>query len=368
MDLQTNYSDTLLRNIGKVFVLPHHRSSEYQKLRSQLSQIMRQVKLGQMDRERAATSLYQIFSNMKRIDLSEGARVQERISNILGLLNTKQGKLFPTVYSPKTILDIGAGKGDITVALKTHYGLSDKDVYAIDEKLPTVKNITPLTYIDGKIPLPDNSIDLIIIFVVLHHIPPDVRPFVMSEIARVLSPNGAVIIREHDNNGSQDFYIFLDLMHLFWYFAFNETADPLYLLSKSDTENLFGQVGLESTGYSTYPEPNPQRIYHEMFTKKHIVGPYKFQDINAQITLQTFINIIRMSPPTNESFDALIPRLIQKDLMAKYNENNIAGSWPDIIKDLALIVILESVKYSPMIDGTYYITSDAVNAAIQSMS
>ena len=363
MDHTDTYANTLIRNIGKVFVLPHPRSSEYKKLRSELSQIINQVKLGQMDRQQAATSLYQIFSKMKRVQTVKESRVEERISNIVALLRSRD-------LSPKTILDIGAGKGDITTALKQYYNLSTQDVYAIDQKLPTITDLTPLIYVDGKIPLPDNSIDLIIIFVVLHHIPPDIRPSIMLEIARVLSPNGVVIIREHDNDGSPDFYIFLDLMHLFWYLAFNETADPLYLLSRIEIQDLFRQVGLESSGYITYPDPNPQRIYHEMFTKKQILASYKFQDTNAQATLQTFINTIRTAPPNYQSYITLVPKSIQYDLNAKYGDTlqiNPRIVWPDIVKDIAFIIILESVKYSQIVDGTYYITSDAVNTAIRSL-
>lgn len=357
------YANTLLRNIGKIFVIPHARSTQYLRLRTELLHIMNEVKLGQMDRQQAAIVLHEMFSTMTRVEAPKENRVEERISNIITLMK-------PRNFSPRTILDVGAGKGDITTALKIYYNLPSSDVFAIDQKLPEVAEITPLTYIDGKIPLSDNSIDLIIIFVVLHHIPPDVRPNIMSEISRVLSPNGVVIIREHDNDGTQDFYVFLDLMHLLWYLAFKETPDPLYLLSRAETQNLFKDAGLESSGYITYPEPNPQHLYHEMFTKKQNIGPYKFADANAQIALQSYMNKIRTAPATYESFATFLPQSIQLELNIKYHasiQTNIAAIWPEIVRHVALVIILESAKYSNIINGTRYITSDSINLALKSM-
>jgi hypothetical protein len=211
---------------------------------------------------------------------------------------------------------------------------------------------------------------------VLHHIPPEVRPSIMSEISRILSPNGVVIIREHDNDGTQDFYIFLDLMHLFWYLAFDETPDPLYLLSRGETQKLFDYVGLESVGYTTYPGNNPQHLYHEMFAKRRPVDknveplPYKFADTNAQQAVQTYINKIRTAPPTYESFTEFVPPSVQHNLNIKYRgiiPVNISSIWPEIVKETALAIILNSVQYSDVINGIRYITSESVAAALQSM-
>jgi ubiquinone/menaquinone biosynthesis C-methylase UbiE len=366
---KSDFTTALLRNIGKVFVLPHHKSPQYRSLYNELSQIVDQVRTGKMDRQQAANLLHQMFSTMNKIATPKENRVVERISTITSMLDTRN-------LSPGTILDLGAGKGDITIALKNHYNLPSSDVFAIDQKLPDIPDITPLTYIDGKIPLPDNTIDLIIIFVVLHHIPPEVRPSIMSEISRILSPNGVVIIREHDNDGTQDFYIFLDLMHLFWYLAFDETPDPLYLLSRGETQKLFDYVGLESVGYTTYPGNNPQHLYHEMFAKRRPVDknveplPYKFADTNAQQAVQTYINKIRTAPPTYESFTEFVPPSVQHNLNIKYRgiiPVNISSIWPEIVKETALAIILNSVQYSDVINGIRYITSESVAAALQSM-
>jgi len=76
-----------------------------------------------------------------------------------------------------------------------------KKFYAIEpEKLWWKKNINsvPCKYFmpnpNGKIDLNDNSIDLIISFSVLHHIPN--VSFIISEFDRVLKPGGKIIFRE----------------------------------------------------------------------------------------------------------------------------------------------------------------------------
>lgn len=350
MDL---YANSLLRNIGKVFILPRQNTTAYKQLQTQLFNIMNQLKSGQIDRQGATNALNVILSNMKRSPPRAG-RNEERISTIVELLA-------PRNLAPKTILDVGAGSGDIITSLKNYYNLPAENVFAIDQKLPNVVDVTPLTYIDGKIPLPDNSMDLIIMFVVLHHIPPEFRDNILSEVSRVLSPNGVFIIREHDNDGTVDFYIFLDMIHIFWYIASNETPDPLYLLSRAETQGLLAKVGLSPDVYITYPEPNPQRLYHELFVKK--IGAYKFKDAAAQVAIQTYINKFLRSPRTYESLVSLVPNSLLPGIIEKY-QNNITPNWNNISKDITLAIILSAVKYAPIINGIHYISAENINTVL----
>ena len=366
MPIQTSmdfYADTLLRNIGKVYILPQSRSTEYRFLHQQLTSLLIQTKSGEIDRQKAAENFNNILSKLKKSPPREG-RAGERISVILDMLN-------PRGFSPKRILDVGAGTSDITLALKTHYNLPSTEVFAIDQKLPTVIDVTALTYVDGKIPLADCSIDLVIMFVVLHHIPPQYRDNIIAEIARVLSPDGVFIIREHDNDNTPEFYVFLDMIHIFWYLAFNETPDPLYLLSRTETQELMKQHGLESAAYNTYTVSNPQRLYHEMFIKKPVNAPYKFKDISAQSTIQAYLDKFRLSPRNYESFTNLVPLRLQQGIINNHQtviQTNISSIWPDITKEIGLSIILHAVKCSPLVNGTYEISSDAINQAIVNLS
>ena len=258
------YSQTLLRNIGKAFYLPRKQSASYISLLNNLSNLLTDSKNGNISRPQISSHLSNLLKPLKRLPRRE-TRSNERISTIVEMLGTQN-------FTPTRILDIGAGNGQITSALRNHYQLDKIDVFAIDQKLPNIVDVTAITYVNNAIPLPDSSIDVVIMFAVLHHIPPNIRTIIMDEVFRVLSPGGYVIIREHDSINDPNFYVFLDLLHLFWYLAEGETIDPLYLMSRCETVTLFHQASLEPVRYSTYPEPNPQRLYHEMFTKPATVS------------------------------------------------------------------------------------------------
>jgi len=256
-----SYPDILLRNLRKSYYLPHSQSFSYKQLHQNMCNLFVETRSKEISRQTIFDKLSKIIKNLKPLPTNiSNNRTSERISTIVDTLNTHS-------FTPRTILDIGAGAGDIISALQDHYTLPADSVFAIDQKLPTLNNVTTLTYDNNLIPLPDNSIDVIIMFAVLHHIPADIRLNIVKEVSRVLSPKGYVIIREHDDNLDPDFYFFLDLLHLSWYIAKDESVDPLFLMSRNVTTDLFYQVGLQSTHYSTYPEPNPQRIYHEFFNK-----------------------------------------------------------------------------------------------------
>lgn len=399
-----SYVYTLLQNIRKVYQLPQRQSLAYKQLHGDIMRIFIGVRNNTLDRKQAVSLLSQALGRLTQLPSHEG-RAEERISGIVSMLKTQN-------FMPKTILDIGAGTGDIISALRRYYNLNSDNVFAIDQKLPEIIDVTPLTYIDGKIPIIDNSIDLIILFVTLHHIPPDPQSIILSEISRILSSTGYVIIREHDDNGDPDFYTFLDIIHLFWYVAKGETPDPLYLMSRTDIEEKFQQVGLVPVQYHTYPEPNPQRLYHEMFAKGIPVSPkqetktpsgvptgnqgkqntvsYKFADPQAHLLLQSYIDKLRLSPKSYQSLSTLTPSLIREQLQAKYGDillqdenllttqlevtpeklktiGSIDKTWNEIVKEIALILVLESAKYVPNIQGVHYITMSAITTAANSL-
>ena len=219
-----------------------------------------------------------------------GGRINERISNINNIFT----KLSFDTTNMK-VLDIGAGKGEIITALQQFYHLPKSDVYAIDQKLPNIKNITALIY-DNKndIPLPDHSIDVILLFAVLHHIPPDIRIKVMNEIERVIAPGGIVIIREHDDIPYVEdaFYLrFIELIHMFWYLAENELEDPLYLMTYNDTAELFKSRNFKSVYVDYYKDPNPQRLYHEAFQSAYDDFPYHKYSMDTKDIIRRFNNL-----------------------------------------------------------------------------
>jgi SAM-dependent methyltransferase len=105
-------------------------------------------------------------------------------------------------------LDFGCGNGVITAGIGALLGLEKDGIIGTDvsqwaghsHAAETSRDITFIPLGDSqKLDLADASIDLITIFMVLHHVPTDDLSVTMAEIARVLSPDGLVIIREHDS-------------------------------------------------------------------------------------------------------------------------------------------------------------------------
>jgi len=188
-------------------------------------------------------------------------RLDDRIKNIKDILEKIS-------VHPKTILDIGAGTGEIIYSLGEFYHISSNNLYAIDQKLSETKNLTLLSYIDKQIPLPSHSVDVILLFSVIHHIPLSDRTILLSEIKRLLSPTGAIIIREHDYDNDRNFLIFIDLVHIFWYIVGNEKEDGLFLMTRSETQLLFDTNNLKSENYYPLSGPNPQKLYYEVYTHK----------------------------------------------------------------------------------------------------
>jgi ubiquinone/menaquinone biosynthesis C-methylase UbiE len=100
---------------------------------------------------------------------------------------------------PLTVLDLGSGTGRFTPALADAfggpvYGVEPSNrMRAVAERCATHPHVS---YLDGaaeRIPLPDGRCDLVLLYLVLHHIQD--RPAAATEIARVLAPDGRLLIR-----------------------------------------------------------------------------------------------------------------------------------------------------------------------------
>lgn len=167
---------------------------------------------------------------------------------------------------PSNVLDIGAGTGEILVGIKNYYGLPKEKVYALDLQPIQRDDITVIWYDENmKIPFDDGSIDLIVMLSLLHHVPE--RSPLLAEVHRVLSPNGRVVIREHDDTKTRLYYIFIQLMHYVWYVYNNETRDPLVMMSRNETIKLFKSVGFKSHNYIKPVGFNIQKLYGEVYKK-----------------------------------------------------------------------------------------------------
>ncbi|HEX4790841.1 MAG TPA: class I SAM-dependent methyltransferase [Actinospica sp.] len=100
---------------------------------------------------------------------------------------------------PLSVLDLGSGTGRFTPALAKTFG---GPVYGV-EPSSAVRSVAreqsahpAVRYLAGSanaIPLPDASVELVLLFLVWHHVPDQAAA--AAEIGRVLRPGGRVLIR-----------------------------------------------------------------------------------------------------------------------------------------------------------------------------
>jgi len=101
------------------------------------------------------------------------------------------------------LVDIGCSQGSITKALGESMGVAPCNVYGVDV-LPVEKvlHADGFTYVrvaeEGVVALPfsDASVGVVVMLMSLHHIK-DAEGY-LAEVARILAPGGALIIKEHD--------------------------------------------------------------------------------------------------------------------------------------------------------------------------
>lgn len=177
--------------------------------------------------EEITKSLSELFKNK-----STDEKIVKKLRSMKNKFNTKASeyKDKPRYYIIKkgfqlynkkvtSYIDFGGGNCKAIEELNKKYNLpecycADIDEWVEDKKLKrSESNYKFLNVSDGKIKLPDNSIDVISVFHVLHHIPNYMQS--LTEITRVLKQNGILIIREHDNDNKSTSKL-IDLEHFLW--------------------------------------------------------------------------------------------------------------------------------------------------------
>ncbi|WP_308121121.1 class I SAM-dependent methyltransferase [Paractinoplanes bogorensis] len=100
---------------------------------------------------------------------------------------------------PLTVVDVGSGTGRFTPALADEFGgpVTGVEPYDRMREAAELHAAHPgVTYVPGsatEIPVPDQSCDLALLFLVLHHVRDHAAA--AAELARVLKPGGRVLIR-----------------------------------------------------------------------------------------------------------------------------------------------------------------------------
>jgi ubiquinone/menaquinone biosynthesis C-methylase UbiE len=142
---------------------------------------------------------------------------------------------------PLTIIDLGSGIGRFTPTLAEEFG---GPIFGVEPSqrmldIADAQSRHPaVTYLNGsaeKIPLPDECSDAVIMFLSLHHVSD--RAATAGEVARVLRPNGRVLIRSD----------FADRMpDLRWhdFFPRAPAIEQQMFPTTTEVEDLFARVGL----------------------------------------------------------------------------------------------------------------------------
>jgi ubiquinone/menaquinone biosynthesis C-methylase UbiE len=123
-------------------------------------------------------------------------RINELVEFVKHIGTRSKGRPFGKAA---TILDVGAGNGQIVSGLANALGVPSARVYALElaEYPNRAQDVQWIGYNEeGEIPLPDQSVDVITIMMVFHHAPDPQH--LITEVFRVLRPGGQVIIRETD--------------------------------------------------------------------------------------------------------------------------------------------------------------------------
>lgn len=174
------------------------------------------------------------------------------------------------------IADVGAGNAELTDYFAKQLNANQAfafDVYpTTDFQSPSKDSIVTYRQIkDLKIPLPNASVDLVMMLMFLHHVDLESKNKILKEVYRILKPDGIVFVREHDvYPNSTKLASYLDKIHE------NYNPDPLqhsiektYYIERKDLRKLFQEQNLEHLADSNYaPEfKNPQQVYHASFRK-----------------------------------------------------------------------------------------------------
>ena len=146
---------------------------------------------------------------------------------------------------PLTVLDLGSGTGRFTPALADAFG---GPVYGVEPSAGMRqvaldgRDHPAVTYLAGSadaIPLPDASVDLVLLYMVWHHVPD--RAAAAAEVRRVLRPGGRVLMRSTFSDRMPD---------LAWhtYFPRATELEREIFPTSAEVEREFAAAGLRPAG------------------------------------------------------------------------------------------------------------------------
>ncbi len=160
------------------------------------------------------------FHSTKTAPATEGKLIRwAAIYNVVTrpLLKSSEPKILKLaeVKPGDSVLDAGCGPGSLALRAKTLTGAPGK-VYGIDaspemievarrEAMKKRLEVDFQNAVIEALPIPDNSLDVVVSRLVIHHLPNDLKLKGFKEMYRVLKPGGYCLIADFDFSGHLSF-------------------------------------------------------------------------------------------------------------------------------------------------------------------
>jgi ubiquinone/menaquinone biosynthesis C-methylase UbiE len=191
----------------------------------------------------------------------EAARIRRRVEQFTALV--------PAGEAPHSFADVGCGTGLVTAGLAQAWKLPRDRAFGVEvfERSQAPDVFTPLPFEKRRIPLPDGSIDLATVIMVLHH---ETDPQgLLREVFRILKSRGLLLLRETDAD-TPALLLFNHVMEHFYFRVFNRlpgVPNPFTHRSASEWADMVRSAGF-SIEKTLRPEPgNPFTPVHFVLRK-----------------------------------------------------------------------------------------------------
>ena len=218
-------------------------------------------------------------------------------------------------------LDVGCGDGLITNEIIKRFNI--KEHYCADIIENNREDFIKIE--NNKIPLKDNSINLMSSLMSIHHFKNIIK--MIKEMSRVMKDNGILFIREHDANTK--ILPYLDVVHMVYNILENKKYEVFlekyisHYLSKESLYKILKNYGFkflkEDDTYNIVK--NKQRIYHSIFIKEKL-------EITKEYSEEIYVkenkfsikngNLLKYIKSDKDSRD-----YISKKILVKSKNNNI---------------------------------------------
>jgi ubiquinone/menaquinone biosynthesis C-methylase UbiE len=154
-----------------------------------------------------------------------------------------------------TVLEVGCGTGDVALLAKARAG-DHGAVYGIDPAPEMIAVAREKSARQGRtvdfqigvieaLAFPDASIDVVLSSLMMHHLPDDLKPRGLAEIARVLKPGGRLLIVDMKRPSDKAGHL---LSMLVGHYAVRTGVDDLPPLLRAAG---FAEIELGETGFRT---------------------------------------------------------------------------------------------------------------------